>query len=167
MTDLRGDSRPEVTPLLAASLTEPPDPRSPVARSDDRDPDWLLGWWEAYVRQVAPPVLHALFGHGVVLEPHLQNVLVGVDSDGLPVQAIFRDLEGVKLITARHDALLATLKPGVARALAYDAGTRLEPGRLLPVRQPPGRDRRRHRRPASRRWRTASRPTCGAGPATC
>ena len=46
------------------------------------------------MRQVAPPVLHALFGHGVVFEPHLQNVLVGVDGDGLPVQAIFRDLEG-------------------------------------------------------------------------
>jgi siderophore synthetase component len=37
------------------------------------------------------------------------------------VQAIFRDLEGVKLISPRHDALLATLKPGVARALAYDS----------------------------------------------
>jgi siderophore synthetase component len=86
----------------------------------DRDPGWLLRWWEAYVRTVAFPVLHALFGHGVVLEPHLQNVLVGVDPDGLPVQAIFRDLEGVKLLSPRHDAWLATLEPGVARALAND-----------------------------------------------
>jgi siderophore synthetase component len=88
---------------------------------DGRDPDWLLTWWQAYVRAVALPALHALFGHGVVLEPHLQNVLVGVDGDGLPVQAIFRDLEGTKLLTSRHDAMLATLKPGVARALGYDA----------------------------------------------
>jgi siderophore synthetase component len=115
---LRGWLAPGVTPLLAASLAEPLSPADGVL--EGRDPDWLLGWWEAYLRKVAPPVLHAFFRHGVVFEPHLQNVLVGVDPDGLPVQAIFRDLEGVKLISPRHDALLATLKPGVAGALAYD-----------------------------------------------
>jgi siderophore synthetase component len=121
-----------VTPLLAAALIEEPFDRGygsagvPVtaepagALFDERDPDWLLAWWEAYVRQVAPPVLHALFGHGVVFEPHLQNVLVGVDGDGLPVQAIFRDLEGAKLVTPRHDETLAALKPEVAQALGYD-----------------------------------------------
>jgi siderophore synthetase component len=82
---------------------------------------WLAAWWEAYVRQVAPPVLHALFAHGIVFEPHLQNVLIGVDGDGLPVQAVFRDLEGVKLITPRHEQALAALKPEVARALGYDS----------------------------------------------
>jgi len=116
---LRGWLAPGVTPLLAASLAEPLSAAGGLL--DNRNPDWLLGWWEAYLRKVAPPVLHALFGHGVVFEPHLQNVLVGVDSDGLPVQAIFRDLEGVKLISPRHDALLATLKPGVARGIAYDS----------------------------------------------
>ena len=123
---------PDVTPLLAAALIEPPrggsgpdggQPPGPVDSGlfDRRDPDWLLAWWEAYVRQVAPPVLHALFGHGVVFEPHLQNVLIGVDGDGLPVQAVLRDLEGVKLVTPRHDQALAALKPEVARALGYDA----------------------------------------------
>jgi siderophore synthetase component len=118
-----------VTPLLAAALTEQPCaampgrpvPDEPAGRLfDRREPDWLVAWWEAYVRQVAPPVLHALFGHGIVFEPHLQNVLVGVDGDGLPVQAVFRDLEGVKLVTTRHDQALAALKPEVARALGYD-----------------------------------------------
>jgi siderophore synthetase component len=123
---------PGVTPLLAAALTEPPRGAlpGPAGRQppgavdsglfDGRDPDWLLAWWEAYVRQVAPPVLHALFAHGIVFEPHLQNVLIGVDGDGLPVQALFRDLEGVKLVTPRHDQALAALKPEVARALGYD-----------------------------------------------
>ena len=134
----------DVTPLLAAALTEQPCvavescvtvescvamaglPRRPVFEQspggllDRRDPDWLVAWWEAYVRQVAPPVLYALLRHGIVFEPHLQNVLVGVDGDGLPVQAIFRDLEGVKLVTTRHDQALAALKPEVARALGYD-----------------------------------------------
>jgi siderophore synthetase component len=133
---------PGVTPLLAAALTEPasaepdsaePDSAGPVRAGgqvpdkpaaglfDRRDPDWLAAWWEAYVRQVAPPVLHALFAHGIVFEPHLQNVLIGVDGDGLPVQAVFRDLEGVKLITPRHEQALAALKPEVARALGYDS----------------------------------------------
>jgi siderophore synthetase component len=119
---LRGHLSPGVTPVLAAALAEPSSPGETAGGPlDGRAPEWLLGWWEAYVRAVAPPVLHALFGHGVVLEPHLQNVLVGVDQDGLPVQAIFRDMEGTKLLTPDHDATLMTLKPGVARALGYDA----------------------------------------------
>jgi siderophore synthetase component len=115
---LRGRVRPEVTPLLAAALAEPSGQGGTLFGG--RDPDWLAGWWDAYVRRVAPPVLHVLFAHGIVLEPHLQNVLAGVDADGLPAQAIFRDLEGVKLVSSRHAARLAALPPGVARALAYD-----------------------------------------------
>ena len=114
---------PGATPILAAALAEPLGTRPGEMASgllDRREPDWLLDWWEAYVRAVAPPVLHALFGHGVVLEPHLQNVLVGLDHDGLPVQAIFRDMEGTKLLTPEHDATLRTLRPRVARALGYD-----------------------------------------------
>jgi len=121
---LRGHLAPGVTPVLTAALAEPPGTRPGEEAGgllDGRDPEWLLGWWEAYVRAVAPPVLHALFGHGVVLEPHLQNVLVGVDGGGLPVQAIFRDMEGTKLLTPDHDAALATMEPAVARALGYDA----------------------------------------------
>jgi siderophore synthetase component len=129
---LRGYLAPGATPVLAAALTEPPADQgyqagqAPLANPassllDGRDPDWLLAWWEAYVRAVAPPVLHALFGHGVVLEPHQQNVVIGVDGDGRPAQAIFRDLEGAKLLIPEHDDFLATLKPGVARALGYDA----------------------------------------------
>jgi siderophore synthetase component len=113
---VRARIAPGVTPLLAASLTEPAG-----GLFDGRDGNWLLAWWQAYVRIVAPPVLGAFFGHGVVLEPHLQNVLVGVDGDGRPVQAVFRDLEGTKLVASRHGALLAGLPPGVARGLAYDA----------------------------------------------
>ncbi|MFF5183217.1 IucA/IucC family protein [Streptomyces sp. NPDC000345] len=54
-------------------------------------------WWEAYLRAVVPPVLAVFADHGVVLEAHLQNTLVAVDEDGMPVQAVFRDAEGVKL----------------------------------------------------------------------
>ncbi|MET8868024.1 IucA/IucC family protein [Nonomuraea sp. NPDC004580] len=98
---------PGVTPVPAAALAldeQPPDP---------------LGWWRAYVGVVVPPVLDLYFTYGVVLEPHLQNVLVGLDADGIPVEAVFRDLEGAKLVEGRHD--LAGPHPEVARALTYDA----------------------------------------------
>ncbi|MGC5014771.1 IucA/IucC family protein [Streptosporangium sp. DT93] len=99
--------RPGVTPLLSGALAGA---GHPVA-----DP---VGWWRAYVERVAPPVLDAYLGHGVVLESHLQNVLVGVDAAGLPVEAVFRDLEGTKLVAGRHD--LSGLPGRVAEALTYD-----------------------------------------------
>ncbi|MDX3101257.1 IucA/IucC family protein [Nonomuraea angiospora] len=98
---------PGVTPVLAAALALD----APV-----RDP---LAWWRAYVAAVALPVLELYFAYGVVLEPHLQNVLVGLDADGLPAEAVFRDLEGTKLVAGRHD--LGGLHPEVAAALTYDA----------------------------------------------
>ena len=111
---LRPHLLPGVTPLLAAALTEPGNPALDAAA---RDP---AAWWDAYVRLLVPPVLKLLATHGVALEPHLQNVLAGVDAAGLPAQVIFRDLEGAKLVRGRHPALLAALPPGAASRLACD-----------------------------------------------
>jgi len=41
-----------------------------------------------------------------VLECHLQNVLVGIDPNGMPAQAFFRDHEGVRLLACQHADLL-------------------------------------------------------------
>ncbi|MEU0075434.1 IucA/IucC family protein [Streptomyces sp. NPDC006332] len=89
---LRGHLLPGATPLLAAGLAEGFE-GSPL----DGAPD-PAAWWEAYLAQVVPPALAAFGDHGVVLEAHLQNTLVAVDADGTPVQALFRDAEGVKLL---------------------------------------------------------------------
>ncbi|MEU2062611.1 IucA/IucC family protein [Streptomyces sp. NPDC013455] len=89
---LRGHLLPGATPLLAAGLAEGFD-GSPLAATADP-----AGWWQAYLRQVVPPALTAFDDHGVVLEAHLQNTLVGVDASGTPVQALFRDAEGAKLL---------------------------------------------------------------------
>ncbi|MDX2644364.1 IucA/IucC family protein [Streptomyces sp. PA03-1a] len=96
--------RPGLTPLLAAAVAEGYE-GSPLA-APGLTVDGALAWWEAYLRQVVPPVLHAYLRHGAVLECHLQNVLVAVDADGVPGQALFRDHEGVKLVEERHQELL-------------------------------------------------------------
>ncbi|WP_182900034.1 IucA/IucC family siderophore biosynthesis protein [Microbispora sp. H10830] len=108
---------PGTTPVLAGALAAGEDgvPEAVLARRA-ADP---VGWWEAYVERVAFPVLDAFFEHGVVLEAHVQNVLVGFDAAGWPVEAVFRDLEGTKLVSGRHDL---TGVPGeVAGPLSFDA----------------------------------------------
>ncbi|TDD46255.1 IucA/IucC family siderophore biosynthesis protein [Nonomuraea terrae] len=105
---LRAHLHPGLTALLAAGIGEG-FAGNPL---DDLDEDRSLLWWERYLEHVVPPVLHAYLRHGVVLECHLQNVLVGVDAGGMPAQALFRDHEGVKLVAERHPGLEAPVLGG-------------------------------------------------------
>jgi siderophore synthetase component len=101
---LRPHVRPGLTPLMAAGISEG-FPGNPL---DGLDEDRSLLWWERYLQLVVPPILHAYLRHGVVLECHLQNVLVAVDARGLPAQALYRDHEGVRLLAERHPGLSGT-----------------------------------------------------------
>ncbi|MEU6970614.1 IucA/IucC family protein [Kitasatospora aureofaciens] len=83
---------PGATALLAAALTEGFD-GDPLDRVTDP-----LPWWSAYLDCVVPPVLEAYARHGIAVECHLQNTLIAVGPDGLPVQALFRDAEGARAI---------------------------------------------------------------------
>jgi siderophore synthetase component len=98
-------------PYPAAALADP----GGRFRAEPADP---LAWWETYVRLVMPPVLHAFLRYGVVLEPHLQNVLVTLDGDGVPSRAVFRDLEGTKLLPSMWplDGVPGRIREG----LSYD-----------------------------------------------
>lgn len=87
-----GHVRPGTTPLLAAGLVEG-FAGSPLDAAEDP-----VSWWDAYLDAVVPPALTAFADHGVVLEAHLQNTVVAVDAEGTPVQALYRDAEGVKLL---------------------------------------------------------------------
>lgn len=107
---LRAHLLPGATPYLAAALVEGFD-GSPLAATADP-----AGWWRAYLARVVPPVLTAFAGHGVVLEAHLQNTLVAVDAGGIPVQALFRDAEGVKLLPEAAEAARAAGAAGAAGA---------------------------------------------------
>jgi siderophore synthetase component len=75
---------------------------------------WAARWWDRYLTLLIPPVLRLWAEHGVVLEPHLQNVLVAVGPDGLPARVVVRDMEGVKLVPG---AAALPLSPAVARAV--------------------------------------------------
>ncbi|MEV5596845.1 IucA/IucC family protein [Streptomyces sp. NPDC052496] len=114
--------RPGVTPLLAAAVADE-HPSSDAQFGEllrGAGPVAALGWWDAYLALLVPPVLAAYFDHGVVLEPHLQNVVLGVDALGVPAQVLFRDLEGTKLLPGPHAAFLEGLPQDVARALVYE-----------------------------------------------
>jgi siderophore synthetase component len=118
---LAGCLRPGVTALLAAAVADEY-PLSPAHVSHlvgEPSTDRVLDWWRTYLGLLLPPVLAAFFEHGLVLEPHLQNVLVGVDADGMPAQMLFRDMEGTKLLAEHHAGLLASLPADVAGPMTY------------------------------------------------
>jgi len=77
-------------------------------------------WFSAYVEQLIYPVFHLFFSHGVIFEPHLQNVILGL-REGMPAQLFLRDFEGVKLTPSRHPA---ASMPGISEraqaSLWYD-----------------------------------------------
>ncbi|MGP3980069.1 IucA/IucC family protein [Streptomyces sp. KR80] len=114
---------PGITPLLAAAVADeyPTGPAHISRLLDGAGPRTALDWWAAYLTLLLPPVLAAYCDHGLVLEPHLQNVLVCVDDDGMPAQVLFRDLEGTKLVPEHHADTLASLPPEVVGPMTYDA----------------------------------------------
>ncbi|MDP9826442.1 IucA/IucC family protein [Kineosporia succinea] len=123
-----GALAPGVLAVPSAALAEPV-PHPIVQRLLSRltsDRSLLLDWWRRYLRHLLPPVLHAFARHGVVFEAHLQNVVVGLDPQGLPVQLVLRDLEGVKLVREqRPDDLAAMPEPvrahvGTPRGRGWD-----------------------------------------------
>lgn len=119
---LRAHLRPGVTPLLAAAIAdEHPTSSAQVSRLLARGDGDALAWWDAYLGLLLPPVLTAYFEHGIVLEPHLQNVVVGVRADGTPAQMLFRDLEGTKLLPEHHREFLTALPEDVRTPMTYDA----------------------------------------------
>ncbi|GHI09791.1 iron transporter [Streptomyces cellostaticus] len=119
---LRPHLRPGVTPVLAAAIAdEYPTSPAHVSHLLSRGSGDVLAWWEAYLGLLLPPVLAAYFEHGIVLEPHLQNVVVGVSADGMPAQMLFRDLEGTKLLPRPHARFLAALPEDVRGPMTYDA----------------------------------------------
>lgn len=119
---------PGATPLLAGALfgngrTGEARVRELLARASSGSPlgaaEAAERWFARYVRQTMYPVLYCYFAHGLVFEPHLQNVVLGV-AGGEVRQVFLRDFEGVKLVRERHDAAsLGDVSEAARTALWY------------------------------------------------
>ncbi|RJF95502.1 IucA/IucC family protein [Noviherbaspirillum saxi] len=120
--------QPDVTPLLAGALFGnhlhgERRVRELLAHMEQR---WSLStaeaaeqWFSRYVAEVMYPVLYCYFEHGVIFEPHLQNVVIGV-AEGEPQQVFLRDFEGVKLVSERYgERQLQHVSPRAREALWY------------------------------------------------
>lgn len=102
------DQLKEVKPFLAGSLfskTLGGDSDSHIsnvikALSDSLKSDYASvakQWFNKYVEKLVFPILYCHFNLGLTFEPHLQNVLIGIDNECMPTQIFIRDLEGTKL----------------------------------------------------------------------
>jgi siderophore synthetase component len=68
-------------------------------------------WFNSYAELAIYPLFYLLFEKGIVLEPHMQNSIVGLDDDGAPASFIVRDLELTRLTPKAHERL-SVLQPG-------------------------------------------------------
>lgn len=79
-----------------------------------------LLWFNALLEVMVEPTLRLYFEQGVVLEPHLQNGLVGLKNH-LPVHYYYRDLEGTKLLPEHWpEQRLPALSDQARKSLFYD-----------------------------------------------
>ncbi|MBO3189035.1 iron transporter, partial [Dermatophilus congolensis] len=118
---LQHHRQPNETPYLAAAIAEE-HPHSNAHASHllhNATPETIRTWWQTYNNLLIPTVLTAYLDHGLILEPHLQNVIVCTDPTGTPTRMIFRDLEGTKLLHHHHTELLNNLPPHIATPLTY------------------------------------------------
>ncbi|URX61654.1 iron transporter [Luteibacter anthropi] len=80
-----------------------------------------LCWFEAYASILLEGNWMAFFQHGAILEPHLQNTVVGFDR-GMPAKVWIRDLEGTKLVEHLwSDDRLDALTPRARASVLYPA----------------------------------------------
>ena len=84
-----------------------------VANIDPRE------WLADYCRSVVWPALYYYAEYGVVFEPHLQNTLLRLKG-GRPAGALFRDLEGTKLVRdIWAQRLQGRVDPQILRSVLY------------------------------------------------
>lgn len=73
-------------------------------------------WLAAYLDVLAVPLIRLRARYGIALEPHHQNTLVALGTDGLPRAGWYRDSQGY-YVAASHAAHVERLLPGAADGL--------------------------------------------------
>jgi siderophore synthetase component len=78
-------------------------------------------WFEAYASLLLDGVWLAFFEQGIILEPHLQNTVIGFER-GLPARVWVRDLEGTKLVdSVWPESRLGALSARARASVQYPA----------------------------------------------
>lgn len=111
------DSGPHQAVHSIAALTE--DPLEDTGRSRLFALVWRLAelhdlslaqaarrWFDAYWTVAIAPILGIYDRHGIALEAHQQNVVIGFAGDGTPEAAYYRDIQGISLAESHREALI-------------------------------------------------------------
>jgi siderophore synthetase component len=101
------DARPDRDRPVVADLVDQLAARRGISR-----PAAAADWYRGFLDAVAVPLLWLHGRHGIGLEAHLQNLLVGLDADGRPDRGWYRDNQGWYL-AASHEPAAQALLPGV------------------------------------------------------
>lgn len=86
--------------VLAGLLDDP----AILANHADRSGD-VEAWLRRYVGIAQVPLLSSFADHGVAFEAHVQNSLLHLGDDGMPVRFLVRDMEGVAVSRNRAGVL--------------------------------------------------------------
>jgi siderophore synthetase component len=113
----------DVTPIVAGALFSPgignENSGLRIIRGATPATD-IADWFGSYVRLLLPPVLYGYFHQGVIFEPHLQNVVVGLRLRR-PSHVYLRDFEGVKITGLAAVPAFNDLGARAREALSYTA----------------------------------------------
>ncbi|MES2506504.1 MAG: IucA/IucC family protein [Verrucomicrobiota bacterium] len=63
-------------------------------------------WFDAYWTVAIAPILGVYDRHGIALEAHQQNVVIGFAGDGAPEASYYRDIQGISLAESHREALI-------------------------------------------------------------
>lgn len=74
-------------------------------------------WFSEYAELAIYPIFYLLFEKGLAFEPHMQNTIIGLGTDGAPIRFILRDLELTRLTPKAH---------ALIDGMAHDEHTRQE-----------------------------------------
>lgn len=105
------DARPDRELPVVADLVERLAAHQGLSRSAA-----AAHWYRGFLNAVAVPLLWLHGEHGLGLEAHLQNLLVGLDADGRPDRGWYRDNQGWYL-AASKEAHAQALLPGVGHGV--------------------------------------------------
>jgi siderophore synthetase component len=119
------DARPDLAEPVAARLV-----RDLAARRRLPVAEAASVWFHRWLRAVAEPLLWLHGTWGIGLEAHLQNVLVGLDGEGLPTRGWYRDNQGW-YVSASRTRPLERLLPHVGDGVPLVFDDDLVTGRLV------------------------------------